>query len=469
MILPRFRTMIARHRLMERGMKVLVGVSGGPDSVCLLHLLLEIREREDLELEVGHFNHGLRGRQADRDAEFVRDLARRARLRFHLGRATPSAATLKKGESRQEAARSERLSFFLKRASKSGCRRIAFGHNADDLAETMVMRFLAGTGPPGLGGIPPASHGGVVIHPLLAIGRGEIEGYLKKRTIAFRIDPTNLRPRYLRNRVRLELLPLLTRGYNPRLIARLGELASFLRRDNDCLEELARSVLDRSRRQGGKITFPAALRDDTSPALLSRALLMAMRRLAPEVKDFGSRHLSFLLEETGDPRPRVWNLPGGILAASDRRGLSLMTSEAVPPPTPRFRKKLPVPGTAVLPAALGKITARVRKKSPAFAPGELTGQPQLTALDWETVRPPLTIRNRQPGDRFWPLGLPGPKKLKEFLIDLKVPRAARDSLPLVCDRDGIIWVAGTRPSHRCRVTPATRKLLLLRAKLNLKG
>jgi len=443
--------------MISRGEKVLVAVSGGADSVCLLHLFLEARRSLGLRLAVAHFDHGLRGASSRADASFVRKLAARHRLAFYQGR---SSGRGDGGEGLQEAARRERLDFLLRTARRRRCHRVALAHNAGDQAETMLMRFLAGAGPAGLGGIPPLSHGETIIHPLLEITRADIESYLESRGISWRQDPSNEKPVYLRNRLRLKLLPQLARRYNPRIVAHLGELAALLRRDGELLDDLAGSLLQECPSRRDEHFFPAGILKRSHPALLTRAFLAALRSLAPGEREFGRRHLEAMLTHPGTARLLTWDLPGGIVASRDGTGLTLRKGRLPPPATAGIH--LPAPGSALLPLSLGKVTASVRRRGEFFHP-RLAGLPWKVALDWEKVAPPIVLRRRRPGDRIQPLGLGGRRKVKDILIDRKVPRPVRDRLPLVCDSRGIIWIPGIVPSHRCRVTRATEKLLFLRA------
>jgi tRNA(Ile)-lysidine synthase len=457
-ILSDFEESLARHGLARRGEKILLAVSGGADSLSLLHLFLEVRTRLGLRLAVAHFDHGLRGRSSKADASFVAAVARKHGLPFTLG--GPSSGKAGR-EGMQQAAREDRLQFLLLAARRGKCERVALGHNLEDQAETMIMRFIGGGGPAGLGGIPPVSHGGKIIHPLLDISRREIEHYLRAKAVKWRRDPSNAKPVYLRNRLRLELLPLLAEDYNPRVVEHLGSLATLLRRDHDLLEELAGELLAGASRRRGEYFFPAALLGRAHPALSSRALLAALRSLAPRERSFGRRHLDDLLADRRSSRLLCRDLPGGITAFSDSAGLLLRRGAPLSPPLRGV--PLSVPGSTTLPRSLGRISSWVRKRTADFNPLHLSGAPWSSVLDWEAVEPPLLVRRRRPGDRFLPLGLGGSSKVKDILVDRKVSRLLRDRLPLVCDRHRIIWVPGVTPCHPCRVTKKTKKLLFLRA------
>jgi tRNA(Ile)-lysidine synthase len=326
------------------------------------------------------------------------------------------------------------------------------------------MRFLGRAGPPGLGGIPPLSHGGLIIHPLLDIRRREIEARLAGREIPYRDDRSNSSNAYLRNRLRRDLLPRLGE-YNPRIVEHLGELAGLLRRDNHCLEEEARELATGILARGKDLLLPAELLARGHPALLGRVILRTLRSLAPRERDFGSRHVDALLEGIGSTRALRWDLPGGVTALLDRRGLFLSPEPKTGPLFSPFSHPLPVPGSASGPSALGVVRAELRRRTEDFNPRRLPGLPWRAVLDWEKVSPPLEVRSRLTGDRYRPLGAPGSRKLKEVLIDAKVPRPNRDRLPLVCDSRTILWAAGLPPSHHARVTPSTKKLLHLHCEI----
>jgi len=459
-LLPGFLAYAARHRLIPQRALVIAAVSGGADSTCLLRLLLEARERLGIAVEVAHVNHRLRGRQSDRDAAAVESMARAAGLPFHLGLGGAFTPRQRRADSVQELARGVRLDFLLGLARRRRAV-VALGHTADDQAETLLMRFLAGAGPAGLGGIPPSSHGGRLVHPLLFARRTAIEGWLTGRSVRWRTDRSNSTRHYLRNRVRLDLLPAVAREYNPRIVERLGALAGMLRRDNDFIETHAALLLDRAAAGLRRYAFTPGLLASAHPAVLSRALLGALRTIARPPADFSHRHIEALMA-TGTGA-RSWDLPGGVSCRSDGGGLILSRRRAAAEPASRRPAPLPVPGRAAL-ADGGSVTARTRARPKGFDPRAFGADPHRVALDLDSLRPPLEIRTRLPGDRFRPLGLPAEKKLKELLIEAKIPAGQRSRTPLVCDRDGIVWAAGLRPAERCRVHAGTRRLLVLELK-----
>jgi tRNA(Ile)-lysidine synthase len=456
-LLPAFLAYAARHRLIPPGARVIAAVSGGADSTCLLQLLLETQGRLGIALEVAHFNHRLRGRQADRDAAAVASLARAAGLPFHLGLGGAFSPLQRRSDSVQELARKARLDFLLSLARRRRAI-VALGHTGDDQAETLLMRFIAGAGPAGLGGIPPASHRGRLVHPLLFARRTAIESWLSARSVRWRTDRTNSTRRYLRNRIRLDLLPAIAREYNPRIVERLGSLAEMLRRDNDFIERHAAHLVDRAAAGRSRYAFTGEMLDTTHPAVLARALLLALRTVAHAPADYSSRHIEALLVPGSGSR--TWDLPGGVGCRRDGAGLLVSRGTAAALPAVRRPVPLPIPGRVALPDD-GAVTALTRRRPAGFDPRIFGADPHRVALDLDTVHLPLEVRTRRTGDRFRPLGLPSDKKLKELFIEAKIPAGSRSRVALVCDRAGIVWVAGMRPAERCRVHAGTRRLLVL--------
>ena len=230
-------------KMLQPGDRVLVGVSGGADSVALLHILYRLSVSRDLDIGVAHLNHALRGKAADRDAAFVQTLARQLDLPCFSARQDVGLQRQKQGGSLEEAGRRARYRFYAQTAKTQGFTKIALGHHADDNAELVLMNMLRGTGPEGIAGIPPAREPGI-IRPLIHARRREIMAYIKDNDLAYVVDASNQDPRFFRNRVRNELIPALSEAYNPRLTEALVRTASISRTEEEWLEQLTRPMLE---------------------------------------------------------------------------------------------------------------------------------------------------------------------------------------------------------------------------------
>ncbi|MEW5761858.1 MAG: tRNA lysidine(34) synthetase TilS [Bacillota bacterium] len=454
------RENLRRYAMVAPGDGVVAGVSGGPDSVALLDLLFRLREEFNLRLTVAHLNHMLRGREAEEDAAFVAGLAARYGLPFTGERVDVRAYRAVHGGSLEEAAREVRYAFFARVAGETGAARVALGHNADDQAGTVLFHFLRGTGPAGLKGIPPVR--GLFIRPLLTVRRAAIEAYLAERGLTARLDRSNLAPFYTRNRIRLFLLPLLEREYNPRLVEALARLAEVCREEDAYLDDLAAAALEGARLEGGEgeVRLAADRVAGLPPALRRRVVRLAWREVAadehPPDYPAVARVLDLLERPAGGrrvPLPRrVW--------AEKAHGALVFTAHREAP-APAFARPLEVPGATPIPETGMIVESRLE---PWDGQLDLRALPPTEAvLDADRLAFPLTLRSRRRGDRFHPLGAPGKTRLKKFLIAAGIPRERRDRLPLVVDADGeIVWVAGVRPAETVRVREGTRRVLHLR-------
>ncbi|MBI3028035.1 MAG: tRNA lysidine(34) synthetase TilS [Candidatus Rokubacteria bacterium] len=440
---------IRRHAMLAGGETVLVGVSGGADSMALLHALRALQPRLGLTLHVLHVHHGLRA-EADSEAAFVEDLGRRWDVPVTVERIHVVAEG---GESLEAQARRQRYAAFVKGARALGASRVALGHTADDQAETVLMRLLEGAGPRGLAGIPPRR--GRFIRPLIEIRRREIEAELEGAGLAWVEDPSNRDPKYLRNRIRHDVLPFLAAAYNPRIteaLCRAGALARELVED---LEGLAAQELDRLARMedGGLVLSRAALA--ALPAGVAEEVLRrALDRLDERrpLRAWAQRALG-RLAGPGSPAPvrvgRVWlEVSGDYLRLS--RG----------PAEPLAEAALPVPGSLPLPALGLRLETREFDRPDSYT---LPSDPRIAVFDRAALPAPLSVRGRRAGDRFHPFGAPGEKRLKAFLIDAKIPRWRRDRLPLLLAGPEIAWVVGYRRAALAPITGATRRILEVRA------
>lgn len=474
----RVREVILREQLIEKEDVVIVAVSGGADSLALLHTLNEIKGEENLPffIYVAHLNHGLRGRAAREDAAFVREEARRLGLPCTIAEVDTHTFSRSRGLSLEDGARQLRYRFLWQLAGRTGAARVAVGHHRDDQAETLLMNFIRGTGLDGLAGMKykrPLDEGVTLIRPLLEVSREEVEHFCRGKDLLPRLDESNLNTVFTRNRIRIQLLPLLEREFNPGVRRALQRLSRLLALDREYMEIAAAAALIRLLYKEDEhflvLDGKALLLEHE--ALQGRILRLAIRRLLGTVpREIGHHHVRTILKLLLEGSPHgVLHLPGGLRISRSYDNLTLFYRE--PPAGSRFLPlSLTVPGEVPLPG--GKYLLRA-----LFLPVEKLQWPpdvekeafldlervqQLCREDMQRGKLELQVRTRLSGDRFHPLGAPGRRKLKSYLIDCKIPRAEREGLPLVIAGDEIVWVVGRQISHRCRITSQTKQALLLR-------
>lgn len=454
-LLAKVERTIDRFDLLRAGDKVLIAYSGGVDSTALLTVLLRLREKFSLRLALAHFNHMLRRTAAD-DEQFAVEQALRHGLPLYLGREDIRAWASEAGLNLEEAGREKRYEFLKTRAAKVGANRIATGHTMTDQAETVILRLLRGTGPAGLGGISP-SLGGLIIRPLLEVEREELEGFLRAQGIPWRDDESNRDRRFLRNRVRLDLIPQLKKDFEPAIVRRLSRLADICREEEQFLRGLERA---------GRAGNPAA--GDEGVYLdadeLGRLPVAAGRRL---VRDFlrrvkgDLRRISFsdveAVRRLGEHKEL--SLPGGLVLRRDR-GRIRAAEKRGPMASPCYQYTWDARGDLVIREAGVSFSAET---SPTTDPHGLSHDDEHRAhLDAGRIKLPLVVRSRKEGDRYQPLGAPGRKKLKEIMRARGVPLEERDRRPVFLSEGKIAWVLGLPIADEFKMTPATTRVLIIR-------
>lgn len=461
--------------LLDRDDTVVVGASGGPDSMALLHLFLDLNKHLgwQLKLHTAHFDHKLRGEEAERDAAFVQAAADSLSIPCTIEARDVAAMASAEKLGIEEVSRRERYAFFERVCLRIGCKTVAVAHHADDNAETILHRVLRGTGLRGLAGIPrrrllnPDS-GVQVIRPLLRMTRKSLRTYLTDAGIAFREDRTNASNEPMRNRIRNLVLPQIESQVNPQVreaLVRLGEQAEWVK------EYLAETV---------QRTFETLIVSRTDQSLIlnvdalarkSRLVQTELMRLAYRSFGLGEQELSFAhmvsaLELIAEPASgKQLQLPGGMTI--EKRYHQLVFSLPTDEPRETIASEIAVhlPGRTLLPVRRLEIDCSFLNVAAEDIP-RLRHAIRRTEenLDCEAVHPPLVVRTRRPGDRFFPLGAPGSKKLSDFLIDTKVDPKERDRVAVLCDQLGPIWVIGHRIDDRVKLTALTRRVLHLRAR-----
>lgn len=446
-----------RRSLFVPGDRVLVAVSGGPDSLSLLHALLALRAELGLDtLEAAHLDHGLRGEESAQEAAWVADWCAGQHIVCHVGQADVAALARRKKISKQQAARDARYAFLDRVAAECGATKIATAHTQDDQIETILLRILRGTGLDGLRGIP--ARRGLYVRPLLDVSRAEVEAYCLQHRLDPRRDPSNLSPdAYTRNRIRLDLLPKLARDYNPSVGTALLRLSEIAVRDSDFLHAQAETALERALRERDAFhtVLDRAALADLHPALLRYVLRTAIARLRGTTEGVTYEHLEWICQAVSHPFAGAGSLTLAypiclVCVSGETLALSLAN---VSPSLASVAAPLPIPGTTTLSEIGWTVSASFDN-----APGAIVLD--ADAVDAAT----LILHNWRIGDKIAPVGMGGHhKKVSDIFTDAKVPRAERFRIPIVADNAGILWIVGHAVAERAKVTPATRHYLSLTA------
>jgi len=443
---------------LEKGDRLIVGVSGGVDSMVLLHLLNACRETFDLSLIVAHINHGFRPEESEREAELVQKESARFHLPFEYGRFNVREFRKLGGLSPQDAARRIRFHFFYDLLRKHHAQKIALGHNADDQVETVLLRLIRGSGLRGLKGILPIREG-KVIRPLLEVWREEIDSFALGKKIPFLCDSSNLKNDYLRNRIRLSLIPFIEGEYQPHFKETLLRTSKILREEDDYLEKEAEEAYQKVIHEAkDALAFNFSEYQTLHRAIQWRVVKKISEKILGSGKvmeDGGEAEFHKIHQNLHQSSPSfLIELSHGFWVEK-RYDLVLFGKGEVKPSSP-FEVELISPGHTIV-EEIGKEVVIEETDRGQF--GDYSGPPDTALMDYESLRFPLKMRNFRPGDRFCPLGVKGSQKLKDFFIDHKVPKFERPRVPLLISEEMIAWIVGYRIDERVKITERTRKVL----------
>ncbi|MEO2002507.1 MAG: tRNA lysidine(34) synthetase TilS [Candidatus Poribacteria bacterium] len=445
-----------RHDLAPWGSTVLVAVSGGADSMALLDALVGLRDALPIKLAVGHLNHRLRGEDSDSDEEFVTRQAEERGLRIEVARLDVGALAAERRVSVETAGREARQEFLTSAAERIGAARIALGHQRDDVAETVLMRLLRGTGSRGLAAMAPIRDE-LWIRPLLSCTREEVTAYLDAQGVPHVEDRSNSSRDHLRNRVRRDLLPLLEREYNPRAKRALAAMSTVLRDEDALLHDMTTKA---ARRVIGTRGADAAELTGLPLAVCRRVIRRWLEETVmprPLTFEETERVREYVARETPTPlwvtrQVRLDQRDGRVEARVAASGPDLRAS-TVP-------VALDAPGRADLPSAGVSVRAKFHRQR-GFTRGPLVER--TAAYDADVLPGPLTLRGWRPGDRFQPFGMTGTKTVADYLSDARVPSDERGRVAVLCSGDEVIWVVGRRADGRYPVTGGTRRVLIVEA------
>jgi tRNA(Ile)-lysidine synthase len=446
------RATVHELAMLDPGDRVLAAVSGGADSMCLLDVLRTL----GYSVAIAHFDHQTRHGESGADAAFVRELAGRLSLPFHL-ESRPVAEEAKESKySFEEHARRARYEFLVRTAKSQGCGAVATGHHADDVAETILMRILVGVSPQGLAGIPPVrEQAGVrIVRPLIRCTRAEVLAHLAARGLHYCEDRTNAETRHLRNRIRHELLPALARDYNPRVHEALVRLAEAQRADNEFLNGLAQAAFEACRTVDGA-GLDRRMFTALHPAIQRRVILRLAWRHGVECPC--ERVVAAARFVTEAPTGHRFDL-GGAVTLENARSSTEVLGEAVAQEDVEI--PLSVPG--VTPAFDRVFWVTCREDLP---PDPLARYctPDRQVFDADALGTVLMVRHRRPGDRFRPFGMSGTRKLQDYFVDIGLPVSQRDRALILCAGGRIAWIVGRAISAHVAVTSETRRVIEIEA------
>ncbi len=452
------------NRLIACRKTLLVAVSGGPDSVCLLHILKNLQSTLGIKLHVAHLDHQLRGKESAGDAVYVTEQATKLGIPATIGKRDVLAYQKEHSMSLEEAAREVRSQFLAEVASAIGADRVAVGHTLDDNVETILLHLVRGSGTRGMRGLQPLTQWQldgkklIIVRPLLEVRRDETVEYCRHFNLQPHLDSTNLSLAPLRNRVRLELLPLLKK-YNPQVIEALLRTARIAGDDINFLEKEVKRLWPRvASQQGETIVLDKKALLKLHSSLQRYLLRLGIENLVGNLKDIEARHIEELIQALSKPAGKQIRLPYGLLFTIDydRFLMGKDPSALSPFPVLDGEQLINIPGKTVIPGWL--IQASIIKPDKSISTTD-----NFTAyFDYAQVKGQLRVHPRKRGDRFQPLGMKEMKKVAEFMIDARIPHDWRARLPITCDKEKVLWVVGYRIDERVKVTEDTKLVLRLK-------
>lgn len=453
-IIKKVKQTIAKYNMLSIGDHVLVGLSGGPDSVCLLQILNIFKNSYKLKISAAYIDHGLRPDDVPKEIEFCRKLCDSLNIPFYTQSIDVKDFAKKEKINIQEAARILRYAALDQISININAHKIAVAHNIDDQAETVIMRLLRGAGPAGLSGIPPVRK--KIIRPLIEIERTEIEKFLAEKNISYILDPSNESLKYLRNKIRKTLMPVI-KTISPQATKIISKTADILREENDYINITVTKTLMRliSRKTDKTVELFCNPMEILNIVILRRALRFAVDSVK-DLKGLTFDHIEDIIKliKTGKTGDRV-HLPKGIRAIKGYSTL-IITAKAL--------KKLSTyeitePKDIYLKESSTFLNLKEIKKEELqnFGDGK-----NIIYIDMDKIKFPLIVRARKPGDYFYPFGFGKKKKLQDFFVDEKIPREERDIVPIIESDGNIVCIAGYRLDDRFKIDDNTKRCLQIK-------
>ena len=451
---------IKDNNLIKSGDKILVALSGGPDSVCLLNILFELREELNIDIGAAHLNHLLRGEDAFKDEEYAINICNKMGIKCFVKRVDINGYAKEHKLSSEMAGRNARYNFFDEILEQEGFDKVATAHNANDQAETILLRLMRGTGLEGLGGIK-ASRDDKIIRPILCLSREEVEKYIEVRNLSPRIDKTNFEKNYNRNKIRLDILPYMKDNFNEDIIQTLNRMSLLLQKDNEFLENLTLNFYNKYCMQyNDYFIIKKEIFKEEEP-IVNRVLRHAITRYSKSNYDFEMKHIYKISHLAKKNSGKSVDLPNGIYA-ENIYGDIYIKNKIKKYDINNEKKKIILSKDNI-----NKSTIQFYKFSIEFSIISNYGNNDISSnknnliqyFDFDKINDNILIRNRNDGDKIIPLGMNGSKKIKDIFIDMKIPKEERDNIPILCFDEKIAWIIGIRTSENYKITNESKNIL----------
>ena len=466
--MKRIEKFIQKYHMLTCGDKVIAGVSGGADSVCLFLMLLELREKIGFDLIAVHVHHGLRGEAADQDQRFVEALCEQHRIPLEIFRVNLESIAKKRKQSLEEAGRMVRREAFDSVCQKYGGNKIALAHHQNDNAETLLWNLSRGTGLDGLGGIRPVN--GKFIRPLLCMNRKEIEEYLAKRKQSYCIDETNAGTDYTRNKLRHLVLPILEEQVNSSAVRHMNETMEQIWELQEYMQEQVEAAYQECVQEHSEKACWIQIQQnsfETFPELIKKMVIRkGMEQVGGKKRDLSHKHVDVMMELMNKQVGRTLDLPYEMHAKRNYEGIRLEKrrtyssgEEKKAEIMQECMSELNIPGEIILADRNLKVRCKILEKPKNLSIKDIPQKIYTKWFDYDIIKSSLYIRTRQAGDNIVIDEKGHQKKLKSWFVDEKIPKEVRDSQLLLAENNDILWVLGHRMSQAYQVKQSTKWIL----------
>lgn len=451
---------IKDNNLIQPSDKILVALSGGPDSMCLLNMLFKLKDELNISIGAAHVNHLLRGEDSFKDEEYVINVCKEMDIPCFVKRVDINKYSKENKLSSEMAGRNVRYGFFDEILKNNGFNKIATAHNANDQAETILFRLMRGTGLEGLGGIK-VSRDNEVIRPILCLKRSEVEEYIQSNNINPRIDKTNFEKVYNRNKIRLDILPYIKENFNEDIVETLNRMSTLLQKDNNFIEKIARDSYNKycKKYKDYFILKKEIFKEEDS--IVTRVIRILITEFSKSNYDFEMKHIYNIISLSKKESGKIIDLPNKIYAENIYGDIYIKNRMKEEKKAYKNEYEVRINKNNVLNNVIEfeeyLVQFSLLKNDRNNI--DLKHDNLVKYFDFDKIDSEILIRKRKDGDKFIPLGMNGSKKIKDIFIDMKIPKDDRDNIPIMCFDKEIAWIIGVRVSNIYKITKNSKNIL----------